>query len=220
MGSSVVIGSVGEQSESEQTVPIDFERSGSVNVEIQPNDAKSLRDQTETFFLKIDVSDSDYEELRIEIKTELNVAEREFKDEDVVPFHLPYPWLKHGAYTVVQDFDSHDTVFVPVSISPENRFQTGRYDVQATVFSLDGRPLDTDEYQLQIPCSLACQTERGIGFIVEYLPEIVAILSLLVAFFGREKIWEMINDLRNRGNGGMEPRSRDEQSDDQPDPTK
>lgn len=192
----------------QDTVP--SERTQSVTVEILPEADSILRDQSATFVVRV-VSDG--EEgillgLRLDAETP---ASFEFGNPNVqiLAQSWLYPQFDVVGYLPADAVEPDESI--PVTVSPEETFAVGTSSVEVTRISRVPEQMVSEEFQLDVRCPVGCRVTLLLNWFTEDPERIVAVLGLLIAFFGRKKIWAALRTPRTRlagtGGNGRERRS-------------
>lgn len=163
-------------------------------VEVVPEEHRILRDQSAFFVVRVDGIPEDENTFLLGLRTE-SVGEEvsyEFHDEAVSTFELPpfFPEVDVAVY--VPKPDSGEVAHVPVSLSSNTKFDVDEYTVETVAWTKDFDKIGKDESEIGIRCAVKCRIELFVEWTVQNLERIVAVLGLLIAFFGRKKIWAVL----------------------------
>lgn len=186
-------------------------QTGSVELQIMPEEHSILRDQPMTFAVRVVSDGEDGLLLGFRIRPE-TAAEFDFHNPDAKVVSVPWVYPNYDAVTYVPEEKVGTEEYVPVTVSPEEKYPLGGSTVEVTRLSRDLPSMLTAEATFGIRCPVECRVELMIDWIGENIERIVAILGLLVAFFGRRKIWAVLRRPRRyaTGTGDAEQRRRDE----------
>ncbi len=184
------------------------------DVQIIPKEDLILRDQSTTFVVRIEDAD-DSDGILICVDNRINRPTRtEFHSKDVVPFDLPAS-LGFGCagsdesrYLPARAVDTVESIPVSIAPSPTRKLPIGtnRVDIE-TKFKNPSLTV-SEAFTFEVACHISCRLSLLWRTIVRRAGLIVAILSLLLAFFGRKRIWAALRFPRERvtGLGGGEQR--------------
>lgn len=186
-------------------------QTGSVVVEIQPEEHRILRDQSTTFVVRV-VSDGE-DGILLGLRLDSGVpASFEFHDPDVRM--LSQSWL-YPQFDVVGYLPANAVgpdEDIPVTIAPEETFAVGTSSVEVTRISRVPGQMVSEEFQLTVRCPVGCRVTLLLNWFTDDPERIVAVLGLLIAFFGRKKIWAFLRTpkVRLAGTTGDKRERRDE----------
>lgn len=172
----------------------------SVEVQILPEEHRTLRDQSVFFVARIAGLPEDTSGFYLGLKVHSggDTASYEFHRDAVITVNLPLFFPDSNAVAYVQKTDSSDVVDVPFTLSPNTKFSVNPQTIEATVWTKSFEEIGSAESRIGIYCHVECQTELFIAWLDQNLERIVAVLSLLVAFFGRKKIWALLRIPKTR----------------------
>ena len=173
------------------------ERTQPVVIELLPEEDSILRDQSTTFVVRVVSDGEDGLLLGLRLGSD-GPASFEFHDPDVriLAQSWLYPQFDVVGYIPADAVEPDEAV--PVTISPEETFAVGTSSIEVTKLSRDPKQMATAKFQLEIRCPVGCQTEVLTNRIVRSPELVIGFLSLLVAFFGRKKIWTALQAPRVR----------------------
>lgn len=180
----------GDEVESRQTAVLS-EQTDSASVEIVPTEHRVLRDQSVNFAVRVVSDGEDGLLLGFEIGSEGPVS-FEFHNPDVRELSIPlvYPDFDAVAYVPEKEVDTEE--YVPVTVSPEEKFPRSGSTVVVTRISRGVPGMLTDEFAFEVRCPIECRAELLLQWSVGNLELLVSVLGLLVAFFGRKKLWALL----------------------------
>lgn len=167
-------------------------QTGSVELQVMPEEHSVLRDQPMTFAVRV-VSDG--EEgllLGFHINPE-TAAKFEVHNPDAKEVSVPLVYPDYDAVFYIPEEKVGAEEYVPVTVSPEEKYPLGGSTVEVTRISRDLPSMLTAEVTFGIRCPVGCRVELMIDWIGGNIGRIVAILGLLVTFFGRKKIWAALH---------------------------
>ena len=170
---------------------------GSVSVEILSSGHHILSGESDDFVARV-VSDGSHGILLGVTADSEKSASVEFQHPDVR--RLSVGWL-YPEYTVVGYIPAKDAETmedVPVEVSPDVTLFPSRYTVRVDSISRSPARIDSDAFNLKVFCSVECGILWIGTQIWEHIEIITALLGLLIAFFGRKQIWDVLGLPRER----------------------
>lgn len=203
---------------SRQTVvPSDFDQTRLVDVQILPHDPHVQRTQPAFFVVRIDEIPENETAVLLGFRSEhAPRASYDFDERVVHVVDLPPIFPKFDRLVYVSGVDSGEVVYVPVRLAPDESFVPDTISVSAHVFSKNFRPLGTGELELRVLCPVECKLYLGADeaatMFLRNLDLVIGILGLLIAFFGRKKIWVFLRaPTRHFGHSIADKRKRSDE---------
>lgn len=169
-------------------------QAGSVIVEIQPEEHRILRDQSAFFVARIDgfPEAADAFLLRLQTNSDANEVSYEAHHDAARVLDWPLRFPEADAVVYVRNTDSDGVAHVPFTLSPETKFSVEQRTLEASVWTENLQQVGEGESQIGIRCPIGCQIELGVEWLNRNLERIATVLGLLIAFFGRKKIWALL----------------------------
>lgn len=169
---------------------------GSVEVQILPEKNRILRNQPMNFAVRV-VSDGSDILLGLRVQSETPTT-FEFHNPDVEVISIPwlYPNFDAVAYLPARSVDKEE--YIPVTVSPETKLPRSSSTVEATYLSRDIPVMPTAEFTFGIRCPVECHAELMLQWVGENIGPILTLLGLIIAFFGRKRIWDALGLPRER----------------------
>jgi hypothetical protein len=187
------------------------EQTESGAVQIMPTENRVLRDQSVNFAVRVVSDGEDGILLGLRIGSEIP-ASFEFYNPDVRELSIPlvYPDFDTVAYIPAEKVDTEE--YVPVKVSPKKKFPRSGSTIEVGRISREETEMATDEMIFEIRCPIECQVELLLNWLIQNIELLVSILGLLIAFFGRKKIWSILQTSKARftGSPGGEARRQNE----------
>lgn len=178
-----------------EQVPVLIGQTEPETMEVVPKSSRILRDQPMTFAVRVVADPRDWILLGFEVRSETPTS-FEFHNPAVEVVNAPiiYPNYDTIAYIPADESDAEE--YVPVTLSLDRKLPKERSTVEVTRISRDSRNLATDEFTFDVRCPVGCHAELMFQWSIQNIGAIIAFLAFLVAFFGRERIWDTLGFLR------------------------
>ncbi|UPW01585.1 hypothetical protein M0R88_05640 [Halorussus gelatinilyticus] len=148
-----------------------------------------------TFTVRVVADPRDRILLGFEVRSETPTS-FEFHNPAVEVVDAPMFFPNYDVIAFIPAAKSDATEYVPVTISPEQKLPRERSTVGITRMSPNLRSLATDEFTFDVRCPVECHAELIAQWVIQNIEVIIAFLALLVAFFGRKRIWGVLGFLR------------------------
>ncbi|WP_132058973.1 hypothetical protein [Halorussus amylolyticus] len=166
-------------------------QTGSVDVTVLPETYRISRDQPMTFVVHVVSASSDAIFLGFTVRSDAPVS---FEFHHPAVRAMPRSWMfsEFDFVGYIPATEAGTDEFVPVTVSPDEKFPHGESVVEVRVGSRVDASMARAELAFQTRCPVSCRVELFAQWFVENLDLLVALAGLLIAFFGRKKIWAAI----------------------------
>ncbi|WP_135853420.1 hypothetical protein [Halorussus salinus] len=178
----------------------------SPDAQVIPRETLILRDQSTTFVVRIEDADEG-DGITICVNGQFNrPANIEFHSNDVIPLNLlpglglVCPGSDNGGYIPAREVDRVESVPLAVSLPSGESFPVGENRIDIETRFKNPPHTDTERFTIRVVCPIGCHLTQIWQTLTE--PEIlIALLGLLIAFFGRKRIWSVLRLQREQGTG-------------------
>lgn len=186
--------------------PPDLDSTEGITVQMVPKETRIQRGHTAVFAVRIGEVAEHSDGVLLGLRTNLDDPEYSFesKHPETQVIHLSF-FEKFDTVLYVPTNDAGGPIHVPVLLSGEEKLPPGNYTVTATVLPNGIQEVGTTELGVEVLCPIECRAILGVQGAVDWVRQnlglIIGTLSLLIAFFGREKIWSFIRALNKHISG-------------------
>lgn len=164
-------------------------------IAVAPESSRGLRNQPMTFAVRVVADPRDGILLGFQVDSETPMS-FEFHNPSVEVLSVPllYPSYDVVAYIPAAESDAEE--YVPVTMSPDEKLPIERSTVEVTRISQNPDEMSADEFTFGVRCPVECRGELMLQWVIGSPEIILTFLGLLIAFFGRKRIWNALYRLR------------------------